>query len=101
MIARFHGIVSTEGRPNRAVVARGESHNSNGRFYENSTGILGMTPSRIRAGGADEEIRFAVAQCSLGVILVASSRKGVVSILIDDDPTRWFVPCRIGSPRRV
>jgi AraC family transcriptional regulator of adaptative response/methylated-DNA-[protein]-cysteine methyltransferase len=61
-------------------------YNSNGRFYENAAGILGMTPKQFRRGGQDEEIRFAVGQCSLGAILVASSRKGVVSILIDDEP---------------
>jgi AraC family transcriptional regulator of adaptative response/methylated-DNA-[protein]-cysteine methyltransferase len=61
-------------------------YNSNGRFYENAAGILGMTPKQFRRGGQDEEIRFAVGQCSLGAILVASSKKGVVSILIDDEP---------------
>jgi AraC family transcriptional regulator of adaptative response/methylated-DNA-[protein]-cysteine methyltransferase len=60
--------------------------NSSGRFYEKSTDMLGMTPSRYRAGGADEEIRFAVGQTSLGAILVASSRKGVAAILLGDDP---------------
>lgn len=59
--------------------------NSSGRFYEKSTGILGMTPSQYRAGGANEEIRFAVGQSSLGPILVASSQKGVVAILLGDD----------------
>jgi len=60
--------------------------NSSGRFYEKSTDMLGMTPSQYRAGGANEEIRFAVGQTSLGAILVASSRKGVASILLGDDP---------------
>ncbi|WP_032917072.1 bifunctional DNA-binding transcriptional regulator/O6-methylguanine-DNA methyltransferase Ada [Mesorhizobium erdmanii] len=60
--------------------------NSSGRFYEKSTGMLGMTPTRYRAGGANEDIRFAVGQSSLGAILVASSRKGVASILLGDDP---------------
>jgi AraC family transcriptional regulator of adaptative response/methylated-DNA-[protein]-cysteine methyltransferase len=60
--------------------------NSSGRFYEKATGMLGMTPSQYRAGGANEEIRFAVGQTSLGAILVASSRKGVASILLGDDP---------------
>ena len=60
--------------------------NSSGRFYEKSTDILGMTPSHYRAGGASEEIRFAVGQASLGAILVASTRKGVVSILLGDNP---------------
>ena len=29
--------------------------------------VLGMTPTRYRAGGADTEIRFAIGECSLGV----------------------------------
>jgi len=36
--------------------------------------------------GVNEEIRFAVGQTSLGAILVASSTKGVASILLGDDP---------------
>jgi AraC family transcriptional regulator, regulatory protein of adaptative response / methylated-DNA-[protein]-cysteine methyltransferase len=59
---------------------------SNGRFYEKSMGILGMTPTRYRAGGSDEVIRFAMARCSLGTILVASSKEGASSILIGDNP---------------
>jgi AraC family transcriptional regulator of adaptative response/methylated-DNA-[protein]-cysteine methyltransferase len=60
--------------------------NSGGRFYEKSTDILGMTPSQYRNGGTNEAIKFAVGQTSLGAILVASSRKGVVAILLGDDP---------------
>ena len=60
--------------------------NSSGRFYEKSRNMLGMTPTQYRAGGANEYIRFAVGQSSLGAILVASSDKGVASILIGDDP---------------
>ncbi|MEI9850293.1 MAG: bifunctional DNA-binding transcriptional regulator/O6-methylguanine-DNA methyltransferase Ada [Sphingomonas sp.] len=64
----------------------GAGFNSSGRFYEKSTEILGMTPSQYRAGGADEQIRFAVGQTTLGAILVASSGKGVAAILLGDDP---------------
>ena len=60
--------------------------NSSGRFYEKSREMLGMTPSQYRAGGVNEQLRFAVGETSLGAILVASSRKGVVSILLGDDP---------------
>ena len=60
--------------------------NSSGRFYEKATGMLGMTPTQYRAGGRDEEIRFAVGQTSLGALLVASSEKGVAAILLGDDP---------------
>jgi AraC family transcriptional regulator of adaptative response/methylated-DNA-[protein]-cysteine methyltransferase len=63
----------------------GAGFNSSGRFYEKSTDMLGMKPSRYRAGGADEELKFAVGQTLLGAILVASSKKGVAAILLGDD----------------
>jgi len=61
-------------------------YNSNSRFYEKSNKILGMTPSDYRAGGANTEIRFAIGECSLGSILVASSDRGVCAIFLGDDP---------------
>jgi AraC family transcriptional regulator of adaptative response/methylated-DNA-[protein]-cysteine methyltransferase len=60
--------------------------NSSGRFYAQSPAVLGMTPSAFRAGGVGEQIRFAIAECSLGPILVASTVQGICAILIDDDP---------------
>jgi AraC family transcriptional regulator of adaptative response/methylated-DNA-[protein]-cysteine methyltransferase len=60
--------------------------NSNGRFYEKSGGLLGMSPTDYRDGGAGAAIRFAVGECSLGSILVARSDKGVCAILLGDDP---------------
>lgn len=60
--------------------------NSHGRFYEQSSAILGMTPGRFKTGGAKEVLHFAVAQCSLGALLIASSGKGVAAILMGDDP---------------
>jgi AraC family transcriptional regulator of adaptative response/methylated-DNA-[protein]-cysteine methyltransferase len=73
--------------------------NSSGRFYEKSTGMLGMTPSRYRAGGANEEIKFAVAETSLGAILVASSTKGVAAILLGDDPNELVRALQDRFPR--
>jgi AraC family transcriptional regulator, regulatory protein of adaptative response / methylated-DNA-[protein]-cysteine methyltransferase len=60
--------------------------NSNGRFYAGSSKMLGMKPKEYREGGAGNTIRFAIAECSLGSILVASSEKGVCAILMGDDP---------------
>ena len=60
--------------------------NANSRFYAQSDALLGMTPTAYKDGGAREAIRFAIGQSSLGAILVASSDKGVCSILIGDDP---------------
>jgi AraC family transcriptional regulator, regulatory protein of adaptative response / methylated-DNA-[protein]-cysteine methyltransferase len=61
-------------------------YNSNGRFYGEAQRVLGMTPTSYRSGGVNEEIRFAVGECSLGSILVAKSRRGVCAILLGDDP---------------
>lgn len=67
-----------------AIYAAG--YNSSARFYEQSNAVLGMTPARYRAGGADTAIRFAVGQCTLGAILVAASARGICAILLGDDP---------------
>lgn len=61
-------------------------YNASSRFYEQSQHMLGMTPSRYRAGGTDSEILFAIGECSLGAILVAQSRQGICAILLGDDP---------------
>ncbi|WP_312494588.1 bifunctional DNA-binding transcriptional regulator/O6-methylguanine-DNA methyltransferase Ada [Pseudomonas cremoris] len=62
--------------------------NSNSRFYESANQLLGMKPSDYRAGGTNNEILFAVGQCSLGAILVAQSARGVCAILLGDDPDK-------------
>lgn len=58
---------------------------SSSRFYEKTNAVLGMTPTDFRRGGAKVDIRFAIAQCSLGAILVAQSERGICSILLGDD----------------
>lgn len=59
--------------------------NSSGRFYENTTAMLGMTPTERRRGGVGLDIRFAVAQCALGALLVAATAKGICEIALGDD----------------
>jgi AraC family transcriptional regulator, regulatory protein of adaptative response / methylated-DNA-[protein]-cysteine methyltransferase len=73
-----NGLASGEGVTEAMYDA---GFNSSGRFYEKST-----SPTTYRSGGANEEIRFAVAQCSVGALLVASSKKGVAAILLGNDP---------------
>jgi len=60
--------------------------NSNSRFYEASTAMLGMRPRDYKAGGSNADIRFAVGECSLGSILVARSQRGICAIWLGDDP---------------
>jgi len=62
--------------------------NSSGRFYEAAPAILGMTPTAFRKNGEGVDIRFAVAQCSLGALLVAASTTGICEIALDEDPDR-------------
>jgi AraC family transcriptional regulator of adaptative response/methylated-DNA-[protein]-cysteine methyltransferase len=84
-------------RGNRVRAALDQSHsvteaiydagfNSNGRFYETSNEVLGMTPTQFRDGGADTVIHFAIGECSLGSILAAKSQRGVCAILLGNDP---------------
>lgn len=60
--------------------------NATGRFYEQAGVVLGMTPRQYRAGGVDARIAFAIAQTSLGALLVARSARGVCAISLGDDP---------------
>ncbi|VVD86077.1 Bifunctional transcriptional activator/DNA repair enzyme Ada [Pandoraea eparura] len=60
--------------------------NSNGRFYASADALLGMKPAAFRAGGQAESIRFAVAQCSLGALLVAATSRGLCAVSLGDDP---------------
>ena len=80
--------VRTElGRANSVTDAIYESgYNSNSRFYEGASDVLGMSPGAYRAGGLNTDIRFAVGECALGSILVAKSDRGVCAILLGDDP---------------
>lgn len=66
-----------------AIYAAG--FNSNGRFYAASGEVLGMTPSEFRSGAPNAEIKFAIGECSLGLVLVGASDKGVCAIFFGDD----------------
>jgi AraC family transcriptional regulator, regulatory protein of adaptative response / methylated-DNA-[protein]-cysteine methyltransferase len=76
-------------------------YSSNGRFYDESGRMLGMTPTDYRAGGANAEIRFAIGQCSLGAILVARSERGVCAILLGDDPEKLARDLQDRFPRAM
>ncbi len=55
-------------------------------FYKDAPAMLGMAPQSYRRRGQDQRIRFALAECSLGSLLVASTDKGVCCVLLGDDP---------------
>ena len=72
------------GSVSEAIYAAG--YGSAGRFYEESDGLLGMTPGSYRSGGTGTKILFAVGECSLGSVLVAASERGVCAITLGNDP---------------
>lgn len=55
-------------------------------FYKDAPAMLGMAPQSYRKRGQNQSIRFALAECSLGSLLVASTDKGVCCVLLGDDP---------------
>ncbi|NUP10660.1 MAG: bifunctional DNA-binding transcriptional regulator/O6-methylguanine-DNA methyltransferase Ada [Polyangiaceae bacterium] len=81
---RVRGALRSNGSITAAIYEAG--YGSSARFYESAKDALGMTPTAFRHGGTDLEIRFAVAECSLGSVLVAATERGVCSILLGDDP---------------
>ncbi len=58
---------------------------STAQLYRDSQAVLGMTPRQYRTGGVAQQIRFGVAECSLGPILVAATAQGICAILLGDD----------------
>lgn len=59
---------------------------SAGRFYAATGERLGMAPTQYRDGAPGVEIRFALGECSLGSILVATTSRGVCAIYLGDEP---------------
>lgn len=60
-------------------------YNASSRLYEESNSRLGMRPRQYRDGGRDTRIRFAIAECALGPVLVAATDLGVCAIDFGDD----------------
>jgi AraC family transcriptional regulator, regulatory protein of adaptative response / methylated-DNA-[protein]-cysteine methyltransferase len=57
---------------------------SSSRLYESAAAQLGMTPATYGKGGRGVVINFAVANTSLGQLLVAATSKGVCSVMLGD-----------------
>ncbi len=74
---------------------------SSSRFYAKSQQLLGMSPTSLRKGGVGMSIYFALAQSSLGTVLVAQSEKGICSISIGDDPDALLRALQDRFPRAI
>src|SRR5579864_2918595 len=59
-------------------------YGSSSRLYERASAQLGMTPSRYRKQGSGVTIRFAIAETSVGRLLLAATTRGICSIQFGD-----------------
>ncbi len=75
--------LAENGRVTDAIYDAGFSGPS--RFYAETKGRLGMTPSAWKNGGAGVVIRWALANTSLGQMLLAATDKGICRLSFDED----------------
>lgn len=80
---RAEDALSREERVTDAIYEAGYS--GPGRFYSDSNRRLGMTPSAWRRGGEGVTIQWALAETSLGTMLVAATGKGICRLSFDED----------------
>lgn len=80
---RAEAALSGNGRVTDAIYEAGYSGPS--RFYAETSGRLGMTPSAWRNGGAGAVIRWVLVETSLGKMLVAATEKGICRLSFDED----------------
>ena len=79
---RAEAALKANGRVTDAIYDAGYSGPS--RFYADTGRRLGMTPSAWKNGGAGVTIRWAVAQTTLGPMLIAATEKGICRLSFNE-----------------
>src|SRR4029077_3819526 len=69
------------------------------RLYEKSDAQLGMTPATYRRGGQGMRISYAIADCSLGRVLVAATERGISAVYLGDKDAELSAALREEYPR--
>jgi AraC family transcriptional regulator of adaptative response/methylated-DNA-[protein]-cysteine methyltransferase len=59
-------------------------YGSSSRLYERASSQLGMTPATYQHGGRSMEIRYTLADCPLGRLLLAATERGVSAVYFGD-----------------
>lgn len=81
---RVGSVLRCSSSVTEAIYASG--FGSPARFYDSAKNALGMSPQIYRSGGSGERIHFAIAESSLGALLVAATERGICAILMGDEP---------------
>jgi len=74
-------------------------YGSSSRAYEGVAHRLGMSPAKFRNGAPGLAIRYAIAKCYLGFVLVAATGKGICAIEFGDDRDALAAQLRDRFPR--
>jgi AraC family transcriptional regulator of adaptative response/methylated-DNA-[protein]-cysteine methyltransferase len=59
-------------------------YGSSSRLYERASSQLGMTPATYQRGGPATTIRYTVAACPLGRLLLAGTERGICAVYLGD-----------------
>lgn len=59
-------------------------YNSSSSLYQFSASNLGMTPNTYRKGGKNMIINYTIVPCSMGYLLVATTKQGICSVKLGD-----------------
>jgi AraC family transcriptional regulator, regulatory protein of adaptative response / methylated-DNA-[protein]-cysteine methyltransferase len=79
----------------------GAGFGSPSRVYERTDTLLGMTPAALRRGAPGERIRYALADTSLGRIVVASTERGVCLVAFGESDAELVAEVGRRFPRAV
>jgi AraC family transcriptional regulator of adaptative response/methylated-DNA-[protein]-cysteine methyltransferase len=63
-------------------------YGSSSRLYERASAQLGMTPGTYQRGGAAMQIRYTLAACPLGRLLLAGTERGICALYLGDDDAK-------------
>ena len=76
-------------------------YGSSRAFYEHGATRLGMSPGRYRDGGRGERIRYTSIDTPIGVVVAASTDRGVCSIMLGPDEVKLTKELASEFPRAI
>jgi len=72
---------------------------SSSRVAERVSRALGMTPSAYRSGGKSVTLRYATARTPVGLVLIAGTERGVVSVSLGDSEVKMVALLKKAYPQ--
>jgi AraC family transcriptional regulator of adaptative response/methylated-DNA-[protein]-cysteine methyltransferase len=82
-LTRFKKMLRDGSSVTEALYACG--YGSSSRLYEKANSQLGMTPASYRKGGGGMQIRYTVANTTLGKVLVAATERGISAVYLGEN----------------